>query len=141
MPVPPKTLFHYYGENWFSWVDCVEAMRSPIAQDQYNRVYYTDGIYPKVTDDAIATGGATKPAAWYRLGVPAPVTAPNLQSITPPAGEVDDAATDDDPRFYMLIFDNYKFNGALQSMGTACGMRCSVTWNGSELEYYGNNYL
>ena len=104
LPVTPKTLFHYYGENWFSWVDCVEVMRSPIAQDQYNRVYYTDGIYPKVTYDAIATGGATKPAAWYRLGVPAPVTAPHLRSITPPAGEVDDDATDDDTRFYVETY-------------------------------------
>ena len=54
--VTPKPLFHHYDENWFSRVDCVEVMRSPIAQDQYNRFYYTDGIYPKVTDDAIATG-------------------------------------------------------------------------------------
>ncbi|KAL8195925.1 UNVERIFIED_CONTAM: hypothetical protein K2H54_000107 [Gekko kuhli] len=66
---PPKTLFHYHGKQWFAWNKPVEVMRSPIAQDQYNRVYYTDGEYPKLTFDAIATGGSQKPTAWYRLGV------------------------------------------------------------------------
>jgi len=57
LPFTPKTIFHYYGEFWFAWSGLVEVMRSPIAQDQYNRVYFTDGAYPKLTYDAIATGG------------------------------------------------------------------------------------
>lgn len=47
LPFTPKTIFHYYGEFWFAWSGLVEVMRSPIAQDQYNRVYFTDGAYPK----------------------------------------------------------------------------------------------
>lgn len=104
LPLIPSTLFHYYGDHWFAWDKLVEVMRSPIAQDQYNRVYYTDGEYPKLTYDAIATGGANKPTAWYRLGVPAPATPPNMQSIIPPPDSQDDDPTDDDTRFYVETY-------------------------------------
>ena len=103
-PFTPKTIFHYYGEFWFAWGGLVEVMRSPIAQDQYNRVYFTDGAYPKLTYDAIATGGSNKPTAWYRLGVPAPTTPPGVQSITPPSGGKDDDPTDDETRFYVETY-------------------------------------
>ncbi|MGL4506375.1 MAG: hypothetical protein ACRCUF_11635, partial [Aeromonas sobria] len=104
LPLVPKTLFHYYGAHWFAWNKLVEVMRSPIAQDQYNRIYYTDGEYPKLTYDAIATGGSNKPTAWYRLGVLAPATPPNMQSVTPPAGGKDDNPTDDETRFYVETY-------------------------------------
>lgn len=103
-PFTPKTIFHYYGEFWFAWNGLVEVMRSPIAQDQYNRVYFTDGAYPKLTYDAIATGDSNKPTAWYRLGVPAPTTPPGVQSITPPSGSQDDDPTDDETRFYVETY-------------------------------------
>ncbi|EKB22369.1 hypothetical protein HMPREF1170_02631 [Aeromonas veronii AMC35] len=104
LPLVPKTLFHYYGAHWFAWNKLVEVMRSPIAQDQYNRIYYTDGEYPKLTYDAIATGGSNKPTAWYRLGVLAPATPPNMQSVTPPVGGKDDNPTDDETRFYVETY-------------------------------------
>lgn len=104
LPIVPKTIFHYYGDMWFSWDKAVEVMRSPIAQDQYNRIYYTDGEYPKVTYDKIATTGATRPSAWYRLGVPAPATPPNATKITPPANSTDDDPTDDETRFYVETY-------------------------------------
>lgn len=66
LPTVPITLFRY-GQHWFAWNKAVEAIRSPIAQDQYGRVYYTDGEYPKVTHAQIATGGSNRPTAWYRL--------------------------------------------------------------------------
>ncbi len=104
LPVTPKTLFHYRGDFWFAWAGYVEVMRSPIAQDTYGRIYYTDGIYPKVTTADIATGGATKPTAWYRLGVSAPTTAIQIGVITPPDGETDDDATDDITRYYVETY-------------------------------------
>ncbi|MBL0585096.1 hypothetical protein JD496_04365 [Aeromonas caviae] len=103
-PVNPVTLFHYYGDHWFAWSKLVEVMRSPIAQDQYNRVYFTDGEFPKLTYDAIATAGSSKPTSWYRLGVPAPATPPNMQSVTPPIGSKDDDPTDDETRFYVETY-------------------------------------
>ena len=104
LPITPKTLFHYRDNFWFAWAGDVEVMRSPIAQDTYGRIYYTDGIYPKVTTADIATGGATKPTAWYRLGVSAPTTAIQIGVITPPDGETDDDATDDITRYYVETY-------------------------------------
>lgn len=104
MPAKPMTLFHYHADYWFAWNKQVEVMRSPIAQDQYSRVYFTDGEFPKLTYDAIATGGSRKPSAWYRLGVPAPTTPPNMQSVTPPSGTKDDDPTDDETRFYVETY-------------------------------------
>ena len=103
LPIVPTTLFHY-GQHWFAWNKVVEAIRSPIAQDPYGRVYYTDGEYPKVTHAQIATGGSNKPTAWYRLGIPAPGVPVGVGTITPPVGGVDDDLTDDETRFYVDTF-------------------------------------
>ncbi|WP_421353106.1 hypothetical protein [Aeromonas taiwanensis] len=103
LPIVPTTLFHY-GQHWFAWNKVVEAIRSPIAQDPYGRVYYTDGEYPKVTHAQIATGGTNKPTAWYRLGIPAPGVPVGIGAITPPVGGVDDELTDDETRFYVDTF-------------------------------------
>ncbi|GAA4493451.1 hypothetical protein [Pseudaeromonas paramecii] len=104
LPITPKTLFRYTDNFWFAWAVEVEAIRSPIAQDSYGRVYYTDGDYPKVTTADIATGGATKPTAWYRLGVSAPTSAIQIGEITPPDGATDDDATDDETRYYVHTY-------------------------------------
>lgn len=103
LPIVPTTLFHY-GQHWFAWNKVVEAIRSPIAQDSYGRVYYTDGEYPKVTHAQIATGGSNKPTAWYRLGIPAPGVPVGIGTITSPVGGVDDDLTDDETRFYVDTF-------------------------------------
>lgn len=100
LPITPQTLFKY-GQNWFAWNKIVEAINSPIAQDAYGRVYYTDGEYPKVTNFQIATGGVNKPTAWYRLGVPAPGVPVGISTITPPEGSKDDDITDDETRYYV----------------------------------------
>ena len=103
-PITPGTIFRYTDAFWFAWSGDVNAIRSPIAQDAYDRVYYTDGAYPKVTDSAIATSGATKPTAYYRLGIPAPGTAITFGTITPPAGTTDDTSTDDETRYYVHTY-------------------------------------
>ena len=103
-PITPKTIFHYRDDFWFAWASDVDVIRSPVAQDSYGRVYYTDGSYPKVTMSDIATGGVTKPTAYYRLGVPAPSTSIGISAITPPSGVTDDSSTDDETRYYIHTF-------------------------------------
>lgn len=95
----PKTVFHYFNEFWFAWDHDVDVIRSPIAQDPYSRIYYTDGEYPKVTNADIGLVGDNLPSAWYRLGVPAPETAIGISAVTPP-GETDDDPTNDETRYY-----------------------------------------
>ncbi len=103
-PFAPKTIFHYRSDFWFSWTSDVDVIRSPVAQDDYGRIYYTDGDYPKVTTSDIATSGAVRPTAYYRLGVPAPSAIVGVGTITPPVGGVDDSSTDDETRYYIQTF-------------------------------------
>lgn len=103
-PITPKTIFHYRDDFWFAWASDVDVIRSPVAQDDYGRVYYTDGSYPKVTMADIATGGSVKPTSYYRLGVPAPDRVITIADITEPFGSNDDSSTDDETRYYIHTF-------------------------------------
>jgi hypothetical protein len=101
----PKTIFNYRDDIWFAWSGIVNAIRSPVANDDYGRVYYTDGVYPKVTSSTTATqGSGNYPAAYFRLGIPAPTSAINIGAITPPADHTDDDPTDDETRFYVQTY-------------------------------------
>lgn len=102
--IKPETIFQYRQNKWFTWRGVVDAVRSPVAQDPYGRVYYTDGQYPKVTSAQIATSGnGPYPTTSYRLGVPAPGSAITCIVLNPPATEEDDAK-DDETRFYTQTF-------------------------------------
>ncbi|EPC9283610.1 hypothetical protein ACR3QJ_005309 [Citrobacter freundii] len=101
----PLTVFHYFDDYWFAWDHDVNVIRSPIAQDPYNRIYYTDGEYPKLTSADIALVGDNLPSAYYRLGVPAPETAIGISAVTPPNDDdgnpvIDDDPTNDETRYY-----------------------------------------
>lgn len=96
-----KTIFRYLNAYWFAWNVDVDAVNSPIANDPWQRVYYTGDGYPKVTNNAIFSG-ANMPSASFRLGVQAPEV--------PIIGVVSDAATeevdpnDDEDRYYTHTF-------------------------------------
>lgn len=105
--INPETLFQYSQNKWFTWSGIVDVVRSPVAQDPYGRVYYTDGQYPKVTSAQIATSGSGPyPANSYRLGVPAPDSAITCSVLNPPPveGTEEDDAKDDETRFYTQTF-------------------------------------
>lgn len=84
---PPQTIYRY-GEGqtvdtqfWFTWPTDVNVVRGPIADDQFERVYWTGDTvggadYPKYTINSIATGGSPYPTTRRRLGVPSPDAAP-----------------------------------------------------------------
>lgn len=99
VPSSTKTMFLYEDQYWFTWSDDVEAVKSPVAKDPYRRVYFTDGVYPKVTYNTIFNGSGRLPAASYQLGVPAPANAPMITSFTPPADQ-ESAVT----IFYLLTY-------------------------------------
>ena len=69
-----RSLFRYKN-NWYYWTtEGVDALRSPIANDVWGRVYYTGTGLPKYSytpHTANVLGG-------FNLGIPAPTNAPKL---------------------------------------------------------------
>lgn len=66
-------------DNWLVWGSDVDAVDSPVANDTLGRFYFTGDGEPRMSSYADAiSGGGPYPAAWWVLGVAAPVTAPNV---------------------------------------------------------------
>jgi hypothetical protein len=64
---------------WFQFDTDVDVVKGPIAGDVEERTYWTgDGSYPKKANNAIATGSAPYPTTHFRLGIPAPTSAPSV---------------------------------------------------------------
>ena len=79
-----KTIYRW-GENlsdettyWFTWTTDVDVVRAPIDSDVTERTYFTGDGYPKKTDSSLySSGGTDYPMNAYKLGVPAPASAPS----------------------------------------------------------------
>ncbi len=67
-----KTIFLYQGAHWFSWPKDVDVVDSPIAEDEYDRAYYTGDGVPRYTNSSIATGAGVQPFANNTLGLDSP---------------------------------------------------------------------
>jgi hypothetical protein len=68
-----KAIYNIAGSTFLEWSQDVDVVRSPLADNSSNRVYYTGDDVPKATDYAHATGGvAPYPSVAYVLGVPVP---------------------------------------------------------------------
>lgn len=106
LPNAPKTLFQY-GNHWMAFESPVSAINNPMAQDEWQRVYWTGQGKPKVTAQDIALGTKV-PNAWYDLGVPRPSQPPIIGSIDgstgedPPEGEPE--FIDDEDRVYIQTY-------------------------------------
>ncbi len=73
----PKTIYKYPNGKWLSWVNDVDVCRSPLADDPWSRIYWTGDGYPKMASvDNATSGTAPYPKFNYKLGVPAPDSAP-----------------------------------------------------------------
>ncbi|WP_300747173.1 hypothetical protein [Pseudomonas sp.] len=98
--ITPSSIYRYpFGNDgqgfWFAWGDGKQAnaAKSPLAKDAWSRVYWTGDGFPKMAPIGVATQGAGPyPSGFYRLGIPAPVSAPLVteagNSGTPPATQV-----------------------------------------------------
>lgn len=101
VPSDTKTLFRYLNQHWLSWDSDVNAVNSPVANDPWQRVYFTGDGYPKVTNNTVFSG-ANMPAVSFRLGVQAPEVA-IIGVVTEGDTEVIDA-NDDETRYYAQTF-------------------------------------
>lgn len=103
-----NSIYFYEDQYWFSWTADVSALKSPIAQDNYRRIYYTQnntvGVAPQVTSNLIATGAGVMPTASYDLGVPQPDTSPVITGSTTPEEYDEEDFQDDETRAYTITF-------------------------------------
>jgi len=82
-----KTIFRMsdgVSDYWLSWLTDVNCVRSQIAGDTDNRIYWTGDNEPRTTNLTKAiTGGGVMPDSCFVLGVSAPLDAP---TVTPSGG-------------------------------------------------------
>lgn len=77
---------------WLQFRDRVSVIRSPIADDTYRRIYWSgdsrdaDGSVLFAYTPSIYTGGTTYPVNWFKLGIPAPLHAPVIDTFTSTGG-------------------------------------------------------
>lgn len=79
----PLSIYTDDGLTFFTWTADVNAVRSPIAKDTFQRMYYTDGSTMRVADRRLAQISGGPPGASYRVGVPRATVAPRLTVSIP----------------------------------------------------------
>ena len=79
-----QTIFKYTDspERWLQFDEKVDVVRSPIAGDTNNTLYWTGQTYPKMGRSSdIIHASNPMPEAAYRLGIPAPTAAPGVAAV------------------------------------------------------------
>lgn len=75
----PATIYRYVSGHWLAFAGDVDVVRSPLADDAWERIYWTGDGVPKMASVTNATAGvAPYPNAYYELGVPAPTVIPSV---------------------------------------------------------------
>ena len=74
----PLSVYTEDGLSFYSWTTDVDAVRSPLAKDQFNRMYYTGDGGMRVADrNGTRVNGGT-PSSSYLVGVPRPTVLPTF---------------------------------------------------------------
>lgn len=113
-----RSIFQYNRSHWFNWTTPVAAINSPIAQDDYARVYFVGDGAPKVTSNLIATGGDPKPYAAYTLGIQAPAQPPTV-AVTPTGANPTDFSNDESRSYLMTYVTGYGEEGPPSTASTS----------------------
>lgn len=79
----PQTIYRYgsssnENEYWLEFTHISDIIRSPIIDNQYGLLYWSDGIQVKYAPNSMIVSGSTYPGASYNLGIPAPTSAPTI---------------------------------------------------------------
>jgi len=84
-----KTIFKATANNWLTFTEDVDVIKSPIKEDSYGRFYFTgSGSFPKYGGlSTIISGSGPYPASSFRLGLPTPAA---ISTIS-----VDDSTADE----------------------------------------------
>lgn len=115
-----ETIYLFADTYWFNWRADVDVHKGPIAGDTEERTYWTGDGYPKVTNASIATATSDYPSNHYRLGLPAPASAPILS--------VSGTITDDDPALEEVRYYVYTYVTAWGEEGPPSPLSAETTW-------------
>ena len=78
------------GLTFITWPYAVDAMRGPVVEDSFRRVYYTtengDGLRVTFADQARVSGG--QPSSKYKAGCNGPTAKPTLTPVTHDPGSL-----------------------------------------------------
>lgn len=94
----PQTIFRYGNsvtetEHWLEFLADTDVIKSPIAADVYDRLYWADGTTAKYAPNSLILSGGSYPGGSYTLGVPAPASAPTIGTFTPGTGSTAETRT------------------------------------------------
>jgi hypothetical protein len=77
-----RSIYKYeYGSSssvWLQWDKEVDVVPGPIPGDTDDRLYFTGDTYPRIGWSTTIVSGSSYPNNSYRLGVPAPSSAPTV---------------------------------------------------------------
>ena len=75
-----QSIFKYTDspERWLQFDEDVNVVRGPIAGDVNDTIYWSGQAFPRMGRSDIIISSAPYPAAFYRLGIPAPTAAPTV---------------------------------------------------------------
>jgi hypothetical protein len=74
----PATVYTDDGLRFYTWDEDVDVVRSPLAHDIYDRIYYTTASDFRVAPRAGMSPNGGPPPVSYRVGVPRPSVPPRL---------------------------------------------------------------
>lgn len=124
------TMYRYKNlslDYWLTWTTPVDVVRSPTAQDAFNRLFYTGDGEPRMTTftDAIS-GAGPYPTAFYTLGVYIPAVAATLAVV----GGVAPVET----RSYVYTFRTQYAEESGPSLPVIVSGNVNGSWNLSAME-------
>ena len=79
----PQSIYTDDGLSFYTWTADVNAVRSPLAKDTLNRLYYTGDSGFKVTNRLGTRVNGGTPSTSYLVGVPKPTVSPTLAALAP----------------------------------------------------------
>lgn len=94
VPSNTKTIYKHRDRQgngyWLIWNTEVNAVPSPIAEDPFDRLYWTGQTHPRMslgTEVASSSSPSYTPSTSRKLGIPAPATAPTAALTTDGTGD------------------------------------------------------
>jgi hypothetical protein len=83
----PASIYTDDGLTFYTWATDVNAVRSPLVRDTFNRLYFTDGTRISVAVRTLTSINGGPPGSSYQVGVPRPAVAPALTTNLPVVDE------------------------------------------------------